>query len=217
MTRDFRIIYDPSHGPNNAKDRDAPHRELIGYVLPAMHASPGESVSLAVSTTEPTFSSRIVRLLHGDTNVKGPGHVYGVLDDNGTRSGSLDEVKQFPGKLQEIRGGSWAVVGLENASKPDSLASTIGCHIWPTIPATAGHDQVILSRGAFARSPRHPPSQPTRPSPTHGTHNNPSRSPNNSRHIPPMELHDNRPSSLARRIQCRAFPRRRLGRCAMGA
>lgn len=144
--REFRIIYDPSFASHGAQDKSSAHHELIGYPLPNLHAQPGFTISLAVSTTEDAFTCRIVRLLHGDVNKEGPGHVFTVLDDSGTRGSGLDGLRKFNGGLQEIRGGSWGVVDLAKAGYQNGSVQTVGCYIWPTIPGTAGHEQVVLAR-----------------------------------------------------------------------
>ncbi|KAI9021383.1 hypothetical protein DFJ74DRAFT_122075 [Hyaloraphidium curvatum] len=139
--REFRIIFDP---PHDAPSRELPHRELIGYPLPALHFRPGDTAQLAVSTTEPHYTARVVRLIHGDTNPAGPGHVFEVVDDAGTREAGLDGKTRFEGRLQETKGGSWGVTELGTRAGD----ATIGCWIWPTLPDKVGHEQVVLSRGA---------------------------------------------------------------------
>ena len=105
--------------------------ELIGYV-DRWSAQAGQQVRLMVSTTAPDFSVRLVRLRHGDPNPAGPGFratpVAGAVD--GT----------YPGRAQEIRSGSYAVI------EDDGAARTLGVWVWTSRPV-GGPGQAVLARG----------------------------------------------------------------------
>ena len=108
-------------------------RELIGYTG-RWSATAGEHVELMVSTTEPSFEVRLVRLRHGDPNPAGPGFratpVPSEIDGD------------YPGGIQAIRPGSSAVLD------GDGPRRTHGVWAWPTRPA-AGAEQVLLQREAL--------------------------------------------------------------------
>ena len=107
-------------------------RELIGYTDP-WSATAGEHVELMVSTTEPSFDVRLVRLRHGDPNPAGPGFkatpVASAVDGS------------YPGGVQEIRPGSYAVIA---DCRP---ARTLGLWVWPTRPVSGGEQ--VRARSAM--------------------------------------------------------------------
>ena len=112
---------------------DGAGRELIGYTDPWSTVA-GQRVELMVSTTEPTFDVRLVRLRHGDPNPAGPGfRATGVPS-------AVDGT--YPGAVQAIRCGSYAVIEDGAASR------TLGAWAWPTRP-DAGREQVLLQRGGL--------------------------------------------------------------------
>jgi N,N-dimethylformamidase len=112
---------------------DGAGRELIGYTDPwSAHA--GQRVELMVSTTEPTFDVRLVRLRHGDPNPAGPGFRATPVPSgvDGTH----------PGAVQTIRSGSYGVI------EDDVASRTLGGWAWPTRP-DAGREQVLFQRGGL--------------------------------------------------------------------
>ena len=116
-----------------ARILDEAGRELIGYIG-RWSAQAGQRVQLMVSTTEPTFDVRLVRLRHGDPNPAGPG-VSG--DAHAQRADG-----SYPGGVQAIRCGSYAVI------EEDEPSRTLGVWAWPTRP-DAGVEQVLLQRGGL--------------------------------------------------------------------
>ena len=111
-------------------------RELIGYT-DLWSATAGGHVELMVSTTEPSFDVRLVRLQHGDPNPAGAGFkatpVASAVDGS------------YPGGVQEIRPGSYAVI--DDAGP----ARTLGVWVWPTRPVSEA-EQVLLQRGGLTVS-----------------------------------------------------------------
>ena len=89
-------------------------------------AAPGETIRFYVHCDEPTFSTDLVRLIHGDENPKGPGFKEEVLqsDASGTH----------PGKRQAIHPGSCVVVdGAAGLFESDTLS--LAAWVWPTAPS----------------------------------------------------------------------------------
>src|SRR5919198_6232885 len=74
---------------------------IVGYA-DHMTAQPGDSIKFMVSTSAPRYRADIVRIIHGDTNPKGPGMKETVVDTpaNG----------EYPGKHQPLPLGSYATV-----------------------------------------------------------------------------------------------------------
>ena len=112
---------------------DGTGRELIGYVG-RWSAQAGQRVELMVSTTEPTFDVRLVRLRHGDPNPAGPG--FRATPVPSAADGT------YPGAVQVIPCGSHAVI------EDDEPSRTLGVWAWPTRP-DAGAEQVLLQRGGL--------------------------------------------------------------------
>ena len=69
--------------------------KVVGYAA-ELRVRPGESIGFHVSSAENTYTSRIVRLLHGDDNPVGPGF----------KAPAVTEATSRPGTVQEIRPGS---------------------------------------------------------------------------------------------------------------
>jgi N,N-dimethylformamidase len=69
--------------------------KVVGYAA-ELRVRPGESIGFHVSSTEEGYTSRIVRLLHGDDNPAGPGF----------KAPAVTEPTSHPGAVQEIRPGS---------------------------------------------------------------------------------------------------------------
>jgi N,N-dimethylformamidase len=107
---------------------------LIGYVHPFVVPA-GAPVELMVSTTEETWSHRLVRVRHGDRNPAGPGFkveaVAGIAGEG------------LPGFVQETRAGSFA-----QAPPLPGLASArrVELRLWAQ-PTLLGRRQVLLSGG----------------------------------------------------------------------
>ena len=69
--------------------------KVVGYAA-ELRVRPGESIGFHVSSTEEGYTSRIVRLLHGDDNPACPGF----------KAPAVTEATSHPGAVQEIRPGS---------------------------------------------------------------------------------------------------------------
>ncbi len=108
-------------------------RELIGYTG-RWSAAAGDRVELMVSTTQPSFDVRLVRLRHGDPNPAGPGFQATAV------ASSVDG--SYPGRVQTISCGSYAVI------EDDVPARTLGVWAWPTRPAS-GTEQIVLQRAGL--------------------------------------------------------------------
>lgn len=109
---------------------------LTGYT-DRLSARPGETLSFMVSTDAPVFKAEIVRLLHGDTDPRGPGRrefTVGTAADGEYQGG---EQPLFPGSCVTIGDQP----GLELAGD-----FTVFAWICPTRPASG--EQVILSKEA---------------------------------------------------------------------
>ncbi|RIK07045.1 MAG: hypothetical protein DCC49_10725 [Acidobacteria bacterium] len=101
--------------------RHKAHDEMIGYVSPFI-TRPGDHVNLMVSCGDASFSAKLVRLIHGDTNSLGPGY----------REEFVQSLGDFPGELQRGGGGSFVYI----PSLPDITGFevlTLQAWIYPTL------------------------------------------------------------------------------------
>jgi N,N-dimethylformamidase len=107
---------------------------LVGYT-DRLGVAQGENIRFMVSSDAPEYQLDVVRLLHGHPNPAGPGFQEQVV--------SASIAGKYPGKRQELRPGSYAIV-------PDSLtlrltgSFTIQSWIYPTT-ASKGR-QAILTK-----------------------------------------------------------------------
>ncbi len=128
-------------------------RELTGYTDP-LTVLPGTKLQFMVSTAAPRYEVKLVRLIHGDENPKGPGFKSEPL--NASING------WYPGRKQIARAGSY--VRIENRPEVARLSSfTLQAWIYPTTPrrqqgliskwaeeANQGYALLIDSEGALA-------------------------------------------------------------------
>jgi N,N-dimethylformamidase len=99
-------------------------RELTGYTDPLTAAS-GTKLRFMISTDAAQYAAKIVRLIHGDENPKGPGFKSVQVDAsvNG----------RYPGRKQIARSGSY--VRIESRAEFSGLRSlTLQAWIYPTTP-----------------------------------------------------------------------------------
>lgn len=83
---------------------------------------PGETMTFHVHSVAPTYEARLVRLIHGDENPRGPGFKENEIDS------SLDGA--HPGAPRTIRKGSY---GFVDCPLPDGTFG-LDAWIWPTLP-----------------------------------------------------------------------------------
>jgi N,N-dimethylformamidase len=88
-----------------------------------------------VSCDPPEYESRLVRLIHGDTNPEGPGFRQVEVDS------SIDGTR--PGRHQAIRSGSYVTIPLPSGSIGAEV--TFATFLYPTNPGAG--EQVIASQG----------------------------------------------------------------------
>ena len=106
---------------------------LTGYTN-RLSAPPGETISFMVSTSFRSFSVEIVRLLHGDSDLRGPGRKEIALE--GTK-------RTVPGRLQPLNAGSYLTV--ENHPNLNFETDfTIFTWLWPTSVGTGA--QTLLAK-----------------------------------------------------------------------
>lgn len=107
--------------------------QVTGYV-DRWSVRPGECLRLHVSCTEPEYEAQLVRLVHGDTNPRGPGEksfpVAHAIDG------------RYAGRVQEFPSGSCVVA----ERLPRVRALTFQTWIRPTTPAL-GREQGLVSWG----------------------------------------------------------------------
>jgi N,N-dimethylformamidase len=102
-----------------------------------LSVEPGETVSIMVSTKEPTFNSRIVRVQHGDADPAGPGIKEQVIDTPVNRT--------YPGRYQPLPLGSYVTVPDDSRLKPSGSFS-ITAWIAPTTIPGSPYNRVALQR-----------------------------------------------------------------------
>ncbi|PWJ88551.1 N,N-dimethylformamidase [Mesorhizobium loti] len=107
---------------------------LTGYT-DRLSARPGETLSFMVSTDAPLFEAEIVRLLHGDTDPRGPGRrelAIGAKVDG-----------EYPGVEQELSPGSCVIVADHAKLR---LAGDFTLFAWIRPARLAAGEQMILSK-----------------------------------------------------------------------
>lgn len=102
-----------------------------------LSAEPGESVKIMVSTTASEFSSKIVRVTHGDADPAGPGIKEQVIDSPVN--------KTYPGQDQRLPLGSYVRVRDDSALRPSGSFSITGWIAPTTIPGSP-YNRLALQR-----------------------------------------------------------------------
>lgn len=99
---------------------------LTGYA-DLFGVNPGKTIKFYVNCDGPSaYDVQIVKMIHGDTNPRGPGHIEEAVDAacNGSK----------PGRKQVIYSGSYGYV--EDNPNLQVQSFTVQCWIWPTTPKT---------------------------------------------------------------------------------
>jgi N,N-dimethylformamidase len=107
---------------------------LLGYT-DRLSVAPGDTIRFMVSSDHDRYESRLVRLIHGDTNPAGPGFKQVLVPS------AIDGVRD--GRHQDLRSGSSAVLPVPAGAL--GSAFTFAVFLEPTSPG--GREQVIASRG----------------------------------------------------------------------
>ena len=107
---------------------------LLGYT-DRLSAAPGDTIRFMVSSDHDRYASRLVRLIHGDTNPAGPGFKQVLVPS------AIDGVR--PGRHQDLPSGSSATLPVPARELGSDF--TFAVFVQPTAPG--GHDGVIASRG----------------------------------------------------------------------
>ncbi len=110
---------------------------LTGYT-DAISVRPGDVLPFRISTDAARFDVRIVRLLHGDTDERGPGRREMPVD--------VPENGSYPGKVQSLPAGSYIVIPDPGDLQPEG-DFTVLVWFWPTHQGR--DDQAILSKMAI--------------------------------------------------------------------
>jgi N,N-dimethylformamidase len=108
---------------------------IVGYA-DRWSVQPGESLRVMVSTAEPRYHSRVVRLIHGDTNPAGPGYK--------DRPVGSDIEGWYDGRLQPYHPGSFAVV--PDAEEVLRAESGLEVAAWVYASTPGGHAQALLGK-----------------------------------------------------------------------
>lgn len=88
---------------------------------------PGDPIRFYVNANGPKkYKAQIVKMIHGDTNPRGPGLVEESLE--------ADCNREYPGRRQIIYSGSYGYIDDKPQLRPKSV--TVQCWIWPTMPKT---------------------------------------------------------------------------------
>lgn len=109
--------------------------QLLGY-SDVWSVRPNGTIRFFVHCEQESFSADLVRLIHGDTNPRGPGF----------KETELPEVfsGRFPGQRQTIRTGSYGSIAMPDGTLSDGDFS-VQAWIWSTMP-DAG-PQALVSHG----------------------------------------------------------------------
>ncbi len=108
---------------------------LVGYT-DKLSAAPGDTLRFMVSCDNPTYTSRLVRLVHGDTNPAGPGFRQVEIDSaiDGERAG----------KHEDYSPGSCAEIPLPEQPSGESFTFAVFFQAWNPEDG----EQVIAGRGS---------------------------------------------------------------------
>ena len=98
--------------------------DVVGYA-DRLSVQPGETIQFMVSSRLPRYRANLVRLIHGDTNPKGPGFKEELLE------ASLNQ--EYMGEYQAIPSGSYVVVP-DHAALRQTGSFTLQAWIAPTTP-----------------------------------------------------------------------------------
>jgi len=110
--------------------------ELIGYTdRPSV--MPGDRISFMISSEFPEFEAQLVRLIHGDNNLAGPGWKDEIIDSPVN--------KQWSGQRQETHVGSHIEVP-KHRVLTGLRSFTVQAWIKPSVPSL-GRDQGVISTG----------------------------------------------------------------------
>ena len=107
---------------------------LLGYT-DRLSAAPGDTIRFMVSSDHDRYASRLVRLIHGDTNPAGPGFKQVLVPS------TIDGVR--PGRHQDLPSGSSATLPVPAGELASDF--TFAVFVQPTAPG--GREAVIASRG----------------------------------------------------------------------
>lgn len=100
--------------------------KIVGY-CDRLSVQPGQKIQFMVSTDSPTYRAEIVRLIHGDSNPKGPEAKEERVAT--TVSG------EYRGRRQEFPQGSYVIVpGIEKSALDAAESFTLSAWICPTTP-----------------------------------------------------------------------------------
>ena len=99
-------------------------KAIVGYA-DRFSVQPGESIKFMVSSELPRYRVEIVRLIHGDTNPRGPGVKEELVD--------TPVNKDYPGEFQPLPNGSYVSVP-DNVALQLSGSFTLQAWIYPTTP-----------------------------------------------------------------------------------
>jgi N,N-dimethylformamidase len=115
-------------------EKKDPSMKVVGYT-DRLSVRPGQKIKFMVSCEGPRYRADIVRLIHGDTNPKGPGFKEEEIETSVSR--------EHAGRVQKIYKGSFVTV--PDAKKLKAVRSfTILAWIYPTTPL--GRLQGVLTR-----------------------------------------------------------------------
>jgi len=109
---------------------------LTGY-SDQLSVRPGDDLPFRVSTDAVQFDVQILRLWHGDSDMRGPGRRETTLD--------VPVNGRYPGRLQSFPTGSYVVVPNHSDLHPTGDFTAL-VWFWPTRPGEG--EQVILSKTA---------------------------------------------------------------------
>jgi N,N-dimethylformamidase len=99
---------------------------LTGYA-DLFGVNPGKTIQFYVNCDGPKkYKAEIVKMIHGDTNPRGPGHIEEKVN--------ADCDGEYPGRKQVIYSGSYGVLADNRHLQAESV--TLQCWVWPTMPKT---------------------------------------------------------------------------------
>ncbi|MBM4407719.1 MAG: LamG domain-containing protein [Chloroflexi bacterium] len=110
---------------------------LVGYT-DRLGAAPGETIRFMVSSDHARYRSRMVRLIHGDTNPDGPGFKQVEVPS------AMDAERA--GEHRDIRSGSYGLLPVEGVEA--SRGFTFAAFVQPTLPGAGA--QTIASLGGVS-------------------------------------------------------------------
>ncbi|MDA2926444.1 LamG domain-containing protein [Acidobacteria bacterium AH-259-G07] len=117
-----------------AYDQGIEGMQVVGYA-DRLSVQPGETIRFMVSSKVSSYRADIVRLIHGDPSLQGPGFKEELIE--------MPINKEYPGRHQDVQTGSYVLVP-DNPALRQTGSFTLQAWIYPTTPQKGA--QAIMTK-----------------------------------------------------------------------